>query len=149
MSFFKHAQQRSGPGGDAPQDRAEDLRGPAPSSGVTGTSTSEHAARRHTGYAPTDLGMAGDAAVAGQHTGYAPTDSGGPRADRSPTGGPGGMAGGGLFHSQGGGHLEDGLHHSGWGPTDARFNDLRPASVIVDHRDDDPPPADAQEPVRR
>lgn len=140
MSFFKHSGQDSLAAGIAPQDRGEEPGGPASTSGVVDTPASGHAVPRHTGYASTDLGMTSSGVSAGQHSGYAPTDANGPRVPRSPSGGPGGMAGGGLFHSQGGGHHDNGLHHSGWGPADTRLNDPRPAAV--DRHDDDPSPAD-------
>ncbi len=146
MSFFKHAQKHPGTA-DARPESGKIASGQVPTSDVVDTPATGHAVPRHTGYASTDLGMTSSGVSAGQHSGYAPTDANGPRAPRPPSGGPGGMAGGGLFHSQGGGHHDNGLHHSGWGPADTRLNDPRPALVISDHRDEDAPPADNAESV--
>lgn len=139
MSFFKHAHEHLGTK-DAGPVGGKLANAHRPTTDIVDTSAREHAVPRHTGYASTDLGMTRSAATGGPHSGYAPTDAPGPRTPRSPSGGPGGMAGGGMFHSQGGGHHENGLHHSGWGPADTRFNDPRSASV--DHHDDDPASAD-------
>lgn len=149
MSILKHAQQYSRRAGDAPQERREPHGDRATTIGDIDARTREHAVPRHTGYAPTDLGMTCSEPCIGQHSGYAPTDANGPRAPRPPSGGPGGMAGGGVFHSQGGGHHENGLHHSGWGPADARFNVTLPVLAASDAHNDYVPPADTPEFVGR
>lgn len=145
MSFFKHSRELSGTAGSAAQHRDDTPGGAATTSDVVTTSAAAHAVPRHTGYAPTDLGMTCNAAKNAQHSGYAPTDISGPRAERSPVGGPGGMAGGVFYHSQGGALRSNRSGHSGWGPADARLNDRRPVIEISGSHLDDVPPSDAAE----
>lgn len=88
-------------------------------------------AQRHTGYAPADHGgSAAHESCTERHSGYCPTDVEGVRASESHTGGPGGMAAT-ETHSQGGGHVDDGLRHSGWGPTDGVINTRSSAAAAV------------------
>lgn len=126
MSFFNHSPELSGTAEDAPRDHAAAVEVPASDNEGLESPTTVHLVPRHTGYAPADLGMTHNAASVGQHSGYAPTDATGPRAPASPSGGPGGMAGGSAYHSQGGGHHENGLHHSGWGPADVQSEEPPP-----------------------
>lgn len=149
MSFFKHSREFSGTADSAAQHRDNTPGGAASTGDVVATSTTARPVPRHTGYAPTDLGMTCSAAKTAQLSGYAPTDTSGPHAERSPVGGPAGMAGGALFHSQGGALRSNRLGHSGWGPADASFNGRRPLVATSAAHHDDVPPSDTVEFVGR